>query len=742
MNDAPSPASIESSTDGLIDRLRYRWFYRVRVKGSDHIPRVHGALLVSNHVSEIDPLLVRRAIRRALGRRAADRVAFLRPDENDSAGVERALAAARQQIENGRLVCLFAEGTIARGAKLLRFTRALERIVGGLKLPIVPLTIDRPWGSIERRDQGTLRWKWPRRFPYQVTVCFGEPLPPTSSAFRVRRAVQELQARVFDRRKRRGETLPIKFIRTARRFPFRQAMKDHTGRALTFLQALAGSLLLRKLLARRVGENSFVGVLLPPSNAGALTNVALALLGKVAVNLNYSLANDVFERCLKKAGIRTIVTSKIFLRKLGWDDRPEYVAIEDLLREAGVLAKPGAFLAAVLLPAVLLRRLWCAEQDPSAPAAVLFSSGSTGDPKGIVLSHHNVLSNVQSIAQVFQLEPFDRVVGVLPFFHAFGYTVTLWFPLITGQGALYAPDPRDGKSVARLVREEGGTLLVGPPTFFQIWMRQVDPDDFRRLRYALTGAEKLKPALAREFRSRFGVTLLEGYGATELSPVVSINTFDLVDDGGVEVGHKEGSLGHPLPGVTVKVVALDGETELDSGQEGMLCVKGPNVMIGYLNDPDGTADVMRDGWYVTGDVGKIDEDGFIEITDRLSRFSKIGGEMVPHVKIESELQEILSVVIFGVTAIADDLKGERLVVVHSPLPRDWTPARLCEGLRQRGLPNLWVPRPTSFIEVDEVPVLATGKTDLRMLKEIAHHGGATARPRTDTNPRRDGSETC
>jgi acyl-[acyl-carrier-protein]-phospholipid O-acyltransferase/long-chain-fatty-acid--[acyl-carrier-protein] ligase len=723
---ARGPASDER-TESFWSGLHARFFYRLEVVGSDHLPSSHGALLVSNHTSVSDPILMARAVRRVLGKKAAERLSFFDWGELARLSPPAALEAARRRITSGDLVCLFPEETIERSGKLLKFTRALEQLLGGLDLPIIPVAIDQPWGSLTHRRDGRVRWKWPRRFPYTVTVCFGEPLPPNVSAFRARRAVQELQATLFERRKRSGETLPAKFVRTARRFPFRQALCDQTGRRLNFLQALAGSLVLRTLLARKLPENAYVGVLLPPSNGGALVNVALALLGKAAVNLNYTASSELFDRCLEKAELRTVVTSKHFLRRIGWIQRPEFLYVEDLVREASLLTRIKALSLAALLPAEVLRRRFVACRDPSAPVAVLFSSGSTGEPKGVVLSHFNVLSNVQAINQVFELDSADRVVGVLPFFHAFGYTVTLWFPLVIGQGALYHPDPRDGKAVAALVREGGGTLLVGPPTFFQLWLRQCGDDDFRNLRYALTGAEKLKPSVARAFRARYGLPLLEGYGATELSPVVSINTFDRIDGNDVEVGHKEGSLGHPLPGVAVKVIDVQSGEELDVGAEGMLCVKGPNVMLGYLGDPDRTAEVIQDGWYLTGDVGKIDEDGFIEITDRLSRFAKIGGEMIPLVKIESELQEIVPAARFGVTSVPDDLKGERLVVVHSPLGAQWSPSALREALRKRGLPNLWVPRPDAFLEVEEVPVLATGKTDLRALKEIAARGSRSRR---------------
>ncbi|HLU49165.1 MAG TPA: AMP-binding protein, partial [Planctomycetota bacterium] len=301
----------------------------------------------------------------------------------------------------------------------------------------------------------------------------------------------------------------------------------------------------------------------------------------------------------------------------------------------------------------------------------------------------------------------------------FGYTVTLWFPLVAGYGAIYYPNPRDAKAIAKLMDEEQGTILVSPPTFFQIYLRQWPEGTGKWLRLAMAGAEKLKPSLAAEFERRFGFPLLEGYGTTELSPAVSFNTFDFRAGDHVEIGRKPGSIGHPLPGVAVKTIDLEDGHELEAGEEGLICVKGPNVMLGYLGAPEKSQEVIVDGWYQTGDVGRIDEDGFIEITDRLSRFSKLGGEMVPHVRIESELQDIAPDVRFAVTALPCERKGEKLVVLHTRLPDSLSADAMRERLQARGLPNLFIPRGDCFVEVDEIPLLASGKLDLCAVRRLA-----------------------
>ncbi len=676
-------------------------------------------MLVSNHVSPVDPLLVRRAV--AIGRNKSDaaRLVFLPASKGPEYLRQEIVEVARAGLRDGRLVCLFAEGAIPRSGKLLRFTPVIESMVRDLPAVIIPVAIDRLWGPLAQERGEEVHWKWPRPFPYPVTVTFGKPLQKTASPYRIRRSVQELQASLFAQRKKPGETLPRKFVRAARRFPFRLAMVDHTGRRLNFLKSLAGALVLQRMLRPHLQGEERVGVLLPPSIGAALTNVALSFLGKVAVNLNYAWSRQTYESCLAKAKLRKVVTSAQFLDKLGWENREEFLELESLKSSVSLGHRLRAFLASAFLPSSLLARVYKLPDDPDAPVTVLFSSGSTGEPKGIVLSHFNILSNIQALNQTIQLGPKDRLVGVLPFFHSFGYSMTLWFPLASGNSALYHPDPRDGRAVAKLVRELGGTILVGPPTFFHIYLRQCEPDDFRNLRYAVAGAEKLKPTLAREFRERFGLPLLEGYGATELSPVVSLNTFDYPFGTEFERGHKEGTIGHPIPGVVVKVVGIETGKELEAGEEGLLCVKGPNVMLGYLDDPKGTAEVIQDGWYRTGDVGRIDEDGFITITDRLSRFSKIGGEMVPHIKVESELQSEAPSVSFAVASLPDDRKGERLAVLHTAVPDGVSPSALCAALRRRGLSNLAVPKPGCFVEVDEIPSLASGKLDLQAVREIA-----------------------
>jgi acyl-[acyl-carrier-protein]-phospholipid O-acyltransferase / long-chain-fatty-acid--[acyl-carrier-protein] ligase len=352
-------------------------------------------------------------------------------------------------------------------------------------------------------------------------------------------------------------------------------------------------------------------------------------------------------------------------------------------------------------------------------ATVIFSSGSTGDPKGVMLTHYNIMSNAEQMEQTFAFHGSDRILGILPFFHSFGFTATLIGPAALGFGAVYHPNPLDAKAIGELVLHYRVTFLAATPTFLQLYLRSCQPEQFGSLQFVVTAAEKLPERLAQAFEDKFGIRPLEGYGATECAPAVAVNTHDFRAAGFRQVGAKRGKIGHPLPGVSVRIVDPDTFAPKLVGESGMLLVRGPNVMKGYLGRPEKTAEVLKDGWYITGDVAAIDEDGFLQITDRLTRFSKIGGEMIPHIKIEEKLHELAGVTeqTFAVTGVPDEKKGERLVVLHTLGDDKLKP--VLEQLAASDLPNLWKPRPDQFLRIDALPRLGTGKLDLQKLREIA-----------------------
>jgi acyl-[acyl-carrier-protein]-phospholipid O-acyltransferase/long-chain-fatty-acid--[acyl-carrier-protein] ligase len=334
-----------------------------------------------------------------------------------------------------------------------------------------------------------------------------------------------------------------------------------------------------------------------------------------------------------------------------------------------------------------------------------------------MLSHHNVLSNIEGFAQLFWVTRQDRMMGVLPFFHSFGFTGTLWFPLISGFGVAYHPNPLDAKTIGELVAKYKATIIISTPTFYAAYIRRIPPEQFASLRYAIVGAEKLRAPLAKDFKEKYGRDLLEGYGCTETAPVIAVNIPDVEESSAHQTGLKPGTVGHPIPGVAAKIMDAETGAPLLSGQEGLLLVKGPNRMLGYLNAPELTKEVFRDGWYVTGDIASIDEDGFIRITDRLSRFSKIGGEMVPHIKVEEAINKIIGDQSCVVVSVPDQQKGERLVVLYAH--KKIAPEELWAKMNESDLPKLWLPRRDSLFLVDEIPLLGTGKVDLKRAKAMA-----------------------
>jgi acyl-[acyl-carrier-protein]-phospholipid O-acyltransferase / long-chain-fatty-acid--[acyl-carrier-protein] ligase len=503
-------------------------------------------------------------------------------------------------------------------------------------------------------------------------------------------------------------TLGRAFIEAAKRRPSAFCMADSTGQELTFARALTAALLLSSAIRRTTAGQQCVGLLLPASVGGALANVATSLAGKVPVNLNFTAGHDAMGAAIERCGIQTILTARGFLAKAGIEAMDGMVFVEDFLKAIPLTTKVRTALAVKTLPASLLVRSYAADSDADDLATIIFSSGSTGIPKGVMLTHRNILSNIDSAMQVFRLTDVDVMIGVLPFFHAFGFTATLWLPLVNGFGVAYHPNPVDAKTIGDLTAKYRGTIIISTPTFYAAYVRKIQPEQFAHLRYAIVGAEKLRPPITAAFKDRFGLDLIEGYGCTEMAPVVAVNMPE----------PRPGSVGRPIPGVSARVVdPVTGEGPL-VGEEGMLLVSGPNRMRGYLDDPGLTASVFHREWYATGDIATIDADGYVRITDRVSRFSKIAGEMVPHMKVEEEIQALLDE---GHTAtvvsVADESRGERLIAFYSDPAL--TPAELWEKLTATSLPRLWIPKREDLRQIEAIPTLGSGKVDIRTLKQIA-----------------------
>ncbi len=519
--------------------------------------------------------------------------------------------------------------------------------------------------------------------------------------------------------------LPKLLIRRCREKGKQIKVSDSTGAQLSGYDLLLKSLVLRRIFNRNVfkKDEKFVGVLLPPTVPGAIANLALTLSGRVAVNLNYTVSNAIVDNCIQQSGIRNIITSRKVMEKFNIQPSANLIYIEDMKEHATVGDKLAASLAAKWLPlSIVYSQLGLNKLKREDLLTIIFTSGSTGNPKGVPLTMLNVASNIQGFDQVIRVLDSDNFLGVLPFFHSFGFTVCLWGAMTLPSSGSYHFNPLDARQIGKLAEANKSTVVLATPTFLRTYLRRVEPEQFKTVEVVIVGAEKMPMALCDEFEKKFGVRPTEGYGTTELSPVAAVNLpASRATAENKEAGQRDGSVGKPLPGVSARVVSLDDASVLQTNESGMIQISGPNVMSGYLNQPELTAKVLKDSWYDTGDVGFIDDDGFVFITGRQSRFSKIGGEMVPHIQIEESIIEIIGesedALSVGVTSVPDEKKGERIIVLHTKLSK--TPSEIVKGLSAKGLPNLFLPSEDSFIQVDAIPLLGTGKLDLRGLQQLA-----------------------
>ncbi len=712
------------------------FFYPATVLGLHNIPTTKGALLAANHMSLIDGLLLRFILKKDIYFLVSEATFtnwFLRPWLRHfktiplftSRGISQTLKSLRKAgklVQNGELVCVFPEGHISRTGALLPFRKGLKTILKNSDAQIIPIFMDQVWGSIFSYYGGRFVTKIPPKLIRPLTIVIGEPLNSAISPAKLRLAIQGLEPIAWEQRKKSSEFLHHYFIKKMRSFPHRRSFSDKAEDSISRIGFLIRTLAVTKTMRRFWRDQKTVGIMLPTCSAAAYLNIASSIMGRTSVNLNFTAGRSALASAIRQANLKTVITARALEAKLG-KVLPSTVKVfymEDIAKDISFSEKISAVYLA-LFGSIKDIEKSCGSYPLNSvddPLTIIFSSGSTGEPKGAVLSHFNILSNIQQVDQYLKLDANDFILEILPVFHSFGF-LAMWKVLTMGIPTAFISNPLDAVNVGDTCEKLGVTFFFATPTFLQLYLRKCKPEQFGTVKTVITGAEKLPLRTVEAFYQKFGIWPVEGYGTTECSPVLSINIENYRAKGIFQLGSEQGSVGILLPGMAAKIVDPETDKELGFRKPGLLMVKGPNVMGGYLNNPYLNKKVLVDGWYNTGDIATLSELGFLTITDRLSRFSKIAGEMIPHGVIEDALHKVSGIDdrIFAVTGVPDERKGEVIVVLHTWPESKVTslPAKLAET----GLPNLFIPKKDFFLRVEELPLLGSGKINLKRLKEIA-----------------------
>jgi acyl-[acyl-carrier-protein]-phospholipid O-acyltransferase / long-chain-fatty-acid--[acyl-carrier-protein] ligase len=714
-----------------------RPLYRVRALGAAQVPAQGGAILIANHLSYADVVALQLACPRPLrylGYEEEDSHGFFKlvfrlagvipiSARRPTDGMRRAIKAAK----DGEVVCIFPEGHISRVCQLMEIKEGFAVIARRAGVPVVPAAIDGLWGSIFSFSDNRYLWKRPRLRRTEVTVAFGPTIPADQAGAETgRRALLDLGADAFAQRELPRGHLGREVVHALAKQPGRVALVDRTTerRELSAGKLLAAAATLSRRLRATVGDRR-VGIVLPPGAGAVIANLAVVFAGKVPVNLNFTAGRASMTASLRVAGIRTVLTAEAMRARLAdfpWPERVLDLPTE-LAAAGGKRAVLGWLVAAWILPGSWLAGLIglpCEGGDQEA--ALLFTSGSGGEPRGVVLTHRNLLANCTQFGMLSVLPKSCVLLGCLPIFHSFGFTVTLWYPLLRGSRLVTVPSPLETRRLIDAIRDERITAFVGAPTFLRPFLKKAQPEELRSLRIVVTGAEKLPGELYRDFREKFGIEIIEGYGLTEASPVTNVNQFDppvATATAQPQLGRKTGTVGRLLPGLAARLTDPETGADRPLTESGVLWLRGANLFPGYL-DEKGQLEVPRPGgWFATWDVVHFDAEGFLTIEGRRSRFSKIGGEMVPHGTIEERIVELFGLdqsegpTVF-VAGQPDTAKGEALILLTAV---DLTVEQVREKLQAAGLPNLWIPKVVR--RVGKIPLLGSGKLDLAAGRRLA-----------------------
>ncbi len=499
---------------------------------------------------------------------------------------------------------------------------------------------------------------------------------------------------------------------------------------IPFSNILPAAIALSKFLIKET-DKPRVAIVLPPGKGGLIANLAVLFAGKVPVNLNFTASHDAIRSSIRQADVDRFITADPFVRKVSsfpWPPNRDLIFIERKLPEIKKEIIKWALISKFLPAAFLANILGLNKRRDTDEAILLFTSGSSGEPKGVPLTHRNVLANVLQFGSRLNIGRNSSILGCLPLFHSFGCTVTLWYPVIEGINLVTYPSPLETKRLAELISINQINVLLATPTFLRGYMKRIDPAQLKSLQLVVTGAEKLPLNLADAFEEKFGVRPMEGYGLTETSPATNVNlpTPQQVSKSHSLPARLNGAVGQLLPGIAIRLTDPVTNAPVPLDQPGIIILKGPNVFQGYLRDTKRSNEVLTpDGWFKTGDVGFLDADGFLHIQGRISRFSKIAGEMVPHETLEAAINKVLKLDNeterkIAIVGVPDEKKGEAIVLLSTIASQALE--QECIDLRYKlldeGITSLWCPR--QILPVKEIPLLASGKLDIKRCQELAN----------------------
>lgn len=505
------------------------------------------------------------------------------------------------------------------------------------------------------------------------------------------------------------------------------------GSALPYYKVLGVAMALSRELKKMVKEPR-LGIILPPGKGGLIANYACILAGIVPVNINYTSSDSAFKSIVRQSGITRFITARAFMSKLPqfpWPDGDAIIHLDKTLKGIGMPKIAGWVAFARFAPMGLINVTFNLDnRKGNDEAALLFTSGSSGEPKGVSFTHRMIIANMTQVLSKVTLPPGNKFLCSLPIFHSFGLTISTLLPPVYGFGMVTYPSPLDAKKLNELIEQHKCALVVTTPTFARSMLRRAGAHTYDSVKFFIVGAEKLQPSVSDEFKEKCNVTLLEGYGLTETAPVCGVNlqeTGPTKEQPYFVPGYKFGSIGQLLPGLAVRITDPDDDNvRLTLDEQGMIWFKGPNVFKGYVGREDLNEGIFKDGWFKTGDLGRVDLNGMLSLGGRRSRFSKIGGEMVPHEVVENAIEEFVTHPegftgrAVAVVGVPDAQKGEALVLLscvhHSQLTQALDEIRTY--MVEQGLPRLWCPR--EIIPVETIPALPTGKMDLRGCQMLAN----------------------